>query len=153
MSFSVTLYSQSSPTNQVTKDIGNSIVSVNGTLRRLCSIIDPVILIQTSDISLWPLNVNYMYIASFKRYYYITNIVSVNTNLWELHGHVDVLMSYASQIRQQTAIVARQESQYNLMLDDGFFMSYQNPIIVTKRFSVEEPFETQEFVLVVAGGG
>ena len=65
--------------------------------------------------------------------------------------HVDVLKSFADQIRNQTAVVARQEKKYNLMLDDGFFMTYQNPKIQTKLFSVADPFETQEFVLVVAG--
>lgn len=153
MSFPIILYSQSSPTNQVTKELGSPVSSIEGKLRDVCSITDPVILVQTNDMNMWPLNVNYMYIEAFNRYYYITNMVSVHTNLWELHGHVDVLMSYADQIRQQTAIVSRQESKYNLMLDDGFFMSYQNPIIITRRFSVEAPFETQEFVLVVAGGG
>lgn len=147
------LYSQSSPTNQVTKELGPAISTIEGKLRDGCSIVDPTILVQTNDMNMWPLNVNYMYIEVFNRYYYITNMISVNTNLWELHGHVDVLMSYSDQIRQQTAIVARQENKYNLMLDDGFFMSYQNPIIITKRFSVDAPFETQEFVLVVAGGG
>lgn len=153
MSFPIVLYSQSSPTNQVTKEIGTPLATIEGKLRNSCSVTDPVILVQTNDMNMWPLNVNYMYVEAFNRYYYITNMISVNTNLWELHGHVDVLMSYADQIRQQTAIVARQESKYNLMLDDGFFMSYQNPIVITKRFSVEAPFETQEFVLVVAGGG
>lgn len=65
--------------------------------------------------------------------------------------HVDVLKSFSEEIKQQYAVVARQENTYNLMLDDGIFMVYQNPKFQTKLFSAEAPFETQEFVLVVAG--
>lgn len=146
MSFPIQLYSNTSPTNKVSKDI-TLLSTVEGTLRNGASVIDPTIVIEATTLG----NPNYLYIETFGRYYYITNIISVNYNLWELHCHVDVLMSYSAQILEQTAIVARQETKYNLMLDDGFFMAYQNPIIITKRFSNQTPFETQEFVLVVAG--
>lgn len=65
--------------------------------------------------------------------------------------HVDVLTTYADGIKTQTAIVSRQKEKRNMMLDDGWFMAYQNPIIQQKYFSNATPFETQEFVLIVAG--
>lgn len=158
--FSISLYKMQSPANKVDKDISFLIQTVNGTLRAGCSVIDPVIVIETDDNALWKKGLNYAYIEEFGRYYYVTNIISVpgtiarsssNVYLWELHMHVDVLMSFKDEILAQTAIVARQESKYNLYLDDGSFMTYQNPKIQTKTFSVDGPFETQEFVLVVAG--
>lgn len=150
MSFPIVFYNNQSAANVVNKEIAQ-VVSVNGTLRDGSSIYDPTILFELSDDTFIADGVNYFYVASFGRYYHITNIISKNYGLWEVHGHVDVLMSFSEQIKEQVAVVARQEATYNLMLDDGFFMTYQNPKFQTKRFSVEGPFETQEFVLIVAG--
>lgn len=150
MSFSIVGYRCNSGANVVDKEL-NQEFEVQGTLRNGSSVIDPVIIVEANAPGFHANDVNYLYVEEFRRYYYITNIISTNYTLWELHCHVDVLMSYKDQIRAQTAIVARQEAQYNLLLDDGIFMVYQNPKIQTKTFSVEGPFETQEFVLVVAG--
>lgn len=151
MSFPIKHYVNLSASNVVDKELAVQTVDLVGTLREGSSIIDPVIIVEANDPGFHLNKSNYIYVELWRRYYYITNIVSVNYRLWELHCHVDVLMSFKDQIRAQTAIVARQESQYNLMLDDGIFMVYQNPKIQTKTFSVPGPFETQEFVLVVAG--
>lgn len=151
MSFQIILYRNRSGSNVVDKEMQEITPSLLGTLRDGSSLIDPVILVEANDPGFHANRVNYLYVEAFGRYYYITNIISTNHTLWELHCHVDVLMSYKDQIREQTAIVARQESKFNLMLDDGVFMCYQDPKIQTKLFSVPDPFETQEFVLVVAG--
>lgn len=158
--FNIALYQMKSPANKVDKDISFLIHTVQGTLRTGSSIIDPVVIIETDQNILWRKGLNYAYIEEFGRYYYVTNIISVPgqrqgdstvSSLWELHMHVDVLMSFKNEILTQKAVIARQEAKYNLMLDDGIFMTYQNPKIQTKVFSVEGPFEAQEFVLVVAG--
>lgn len=150
MSFPAVFYKNASASNVVDKSI-SQVVTLNGVLRKSSSIIDPVIVFDISNLSYLINNANYLYISSFGRYYYITNIISVNQNLWEVHCHVDVLMSYKDSIKAQNAIIARQEGLYNLYLDDGVFMSYQNPLIQTLTFSNPTPFETQEFVLIVAG--
>lgn len=141
----------SSATNVVDKEFSRAGLDLEGTLRSGSSLIDPVIIVEANAPGFHANGYNYCQVEEFGRYYYITNIVSINYTLWEIHCHVDVLMSYKEQIRAQKAIVARQEAQYNLMLDDGVFMCYQNPKIQTKLFSNPTPFETQEFVLVVAG--
>ena len=151
MSFPIKHYINRSATNVVNKELEQQTPDLVGTLRSGTSLIDPVILVQASAPGFHANKSNYIYVEEFGRYYYITNIISTNTTLWELHCHVDVLMSYADEIKAQTAIVARQESKYNLYLDDGIFMTYQNPKIQTKFFSNPTPFETQEFVMVVDG--
>lgn len=159
--FEISLGTNTSAANVVDKDF-NVIQTLQGDFRAPSSIIDPVIIVQLDSRDQWRKTVNYAYVPAFRRYYYITNIIAVDGSykdettgveymLWEIHMHVDVLMSFKDQIRVQSAVVARQEFKYNLMLDDGFFMSYQNPKLQTKYFSVEGPFEHQEFVLVVAG--
>ena len=64
---------------------------------------------------------------------------------------VDVLMTYADQIKEQTAVIARQAFKRNMYLDDGWFMSYQNPRFKQLYFSNATPFESQEYVLIIAG--
>ena len=150
MSFTIDLMQNKSPSNFVTKDVV-SILSASGNLREETSIIDPIVMIETSISANIIGKINYAYIAEFNRYYYVVNITSIANDLWEIEFHVDVLMSYASKIREQTAIVARQENRRNMYLDDGWFMAYQDPLILTRYFSVADPFETQEYVLLLAG--
>lgn len=162
MSFTIELGKTTSAMNVVDKDFA-LLNNPQGVLRKGSSIIDPVVIVQCDNNADWRKATNYAHIEEFGRWYYVTDIVAVYGvlnretqypephQLWEFHMHVDVLKTYANVIREQTAIVARQEEKYNLMLDDGVFMSYQNPMIQTRTFSVDKPFDHQEFVLVVAG--
>jgi hypothetical protein len=95
-------------------------------------------------------SVNYMYIPSFSRYYFINNVISINNEICEVHAHVDVLSTYKDEIRAQRAVVSRQEKKWNLYLNDGVFKTYQNPYIITKAFS--SGFTSQHFILTIAGG-
>lgn len=155
MSFQIMLQTNRSNPNVVDKDV----VDVNygtGTFRDEVSITDPVVLCQ-SDLATDAISrINYAKIEELGRYYYVTKIVAVTNKLWEFTMHVDVLMSYRDQIRQQSAIVSRCANHYNMHLDDGWLMTYSNPHIYTRRFKDSSgnpvnPFESQEYVLAVAG--
>lgn len=146
MSFSISLMRTSSPREALVKEV-TEIMSVSGTLKNQTSIIDPVITIECNLSSVT--ECNYMYIEAFKRYYFIDNIRSLTNNLVEFTAHVDVLNTYAPQIKDNFGIVKRQENDWNLYLDDGSFKVYQNPMVLTKAFP--SGFTTQEFVLAVAG--
>ena len=151
MSFVVKLQENLSPSNQVSKNVSD-IATATGTLREGTSILQPTILIESQLENDILSRVNYAYIELWHRFYYVTDITLDVTGLWLFSMHVDVLMSYADKIRQQDCIVARQERRYNMYLDDGWFMAYQNPIVQTPFFSLPTPFENQSFILVVAGG-
>ena len=142
----LTLYKNNSEQNAVTKSL-TQIQTMTGTLRNGTSIIDPIILVfDVSDIN----GVNYLKINEFNRYYFINNIKSVNNNLWELSCHVDVLQSYADEIRAQSGIVERQENYFNLYLNDGnTFQVYQNPQIATIKFPAG--FTNPSFIIAIAG--
>ena len=146
MSITIKLQYNASEQNKVTKAVSDVVV-LTGTLKEQTSITDPVILIEHS--ATLPA-CNYMTIEAFGRSYFITGIESVRTGLWRISAHVDVLSTYAAQIRQNTAVIRRQENKWNLYLDDGVFRCYQNPDIVMKAFP--SGFSTHEFVLAVAGG-
>lgn len=111
------------------------------------SIIDPVIVFNCdlSDV----VNANYMTISEFGRSYFITNIRSIRAGLVEISAHVDVLSTYATQIKSNTAIIRKNESKWNLYLNDGTFKVYQNPVVLTKPFPAG--FDSHSFVLAVAG--
>lgn len=146
MAFNILIQRNNSENNRVTKDV-TLLSTIEGTLRQETSIIDPVFLI-TGDLDDY-VDVNYCTVDSFGRSYFVNNIRSVRSGLVELTCHVDVLSSFASQIRANTAIIRRQENQWNLYLNDGTFRVYQNPTVLTKAFP--SGFTTQEFVFAVAG--
>ena len=132
----------------VDKDISQIGSDITGTLREGCSIIDPVIKFESS-VGEHLTDCNYAYISEFGRYYFINNIKCVG-NLFEVHMHVDVLKTYAAGIRSNSAVVARQESAYNLYLQDGVFKTYSQPHYEVKQF--DGGFTDFEFVFSVAGG-
>lgn len=152
MSFPIVLQCNTSPVNKVGKSI-RDIATATGTLRSGTSILDPIVRIESALSENLISEVNYAHIAVFNRYYLVTNIEIDNNSLWNIHMHVDVLETYKDEIKAQDAVVARQEEKYNLMLDDGWFMTYQNPIVQTLRFSVANPFpeSNKSYILVLAG--
>lgn len=146
MAFQVLLQTNISEKNKLDKDL-TTISTISGTLKNDTSIVDPIILIEVDLTNL--INCNYMTIPAFGRSYFVTNIRSIRRNLVEVSAHVDVLSSFASQIRNNVAIVRRQENRWNLYLNDGVFKVYQNPMVLTRKFPTG--FSTFEFVLAVAG--
>ena len=142
----IKLYNNLSDKIVVDKNITQQGSDVTGTLRENCSIIDPVI--KMSAIGTYLLESNYAYITEFGRYYYITNIVCVG-DLFEVHMHVDVLMSFRGDIRTNNAVISRQERNYNLYLQDGVFKTYSQPHYEIKQFGTG--FTDFQFVFCVAG--
>lgn len=146
MSFSITLYKNNSEDNKIRKNI-TQISALNGILKEGTSILKPTILIEANVSALK--GCNYFYIPEFGRYYYITDIISSRNNLVQISGRCDVLMSFANEILANSAIIKKQETDWNLYLDDDTFKVYSNNQIVTKLFPAG--FNTQKFVLAVAG--
>lgn len=144
MSITIDLMQNLSDTNVVDKSL-STLASVNGVLKESTSVITPTLIIQNT----LPPGCNYLYISDFARYYYVTDVRSIHNDIFEISAHVDVLKTYASQLRNCSGIVARQENKYNLYLDDGSFKTYQNPKF--KKLAFPEGFTTLEFVLAVAG--
>ena len=146
MAFDIILQRNNSEMNRVSKSVDN-ILTVSGTLKEDTSIIDPVIKIECelSNVT----GCNYISVPAFGRSYFVTNIRSIRNGLVEFACHVDVLSSFATSIRSNTAIIKRQENSWNLYLNDGSFKIYQNPNVLTKAFP--SGFTTQEFVLAIAG--
>jgi hypothetical protein len=150
VSFQIALQKNLSAPNVVDKNIID-VAYATGVLKDRANILDPVIVIESALTDDIIKRTNYAYIAEFGRWYYVTTITSVLNGLWEISMHVDVLYTYKDQIREQQGIVARQQNDVQMLLDDGWFMCYQNAIVQHIPLSAASPFGSQEFVLVAAG--
>lgn len=96
---------------------------------------------------------NYMYIGEFGRWYYINDISSVRTDLWEISATVDVLMSFKNDILASKVIIDKieNESEANLYLDDGSFVMDSRKYNEIKEFP-NGLNETGSYILICAGG-
>ena len=133
--------------NKIGKSI-STLYTASGALREGTSIINPVIRLSGVNVPTLK-NANYMYIPDFNRYYFITDIKSIRNGLIEISGHVDVLQTYAGQIRNNTAIIKRNANSWNLYIEDGLFKTYANPHIFTKEFP--SGFKDPSYDLFVVG--
>lgn len=142
----IKLYKTPSEVNKVTKVL-NDELELTGELRESSSVITPIIKIEDDDLT----DYNYAYIPEFGRYYFITNITSVRNGLWELAMRVDVLMTYADEIKANTAVIARNSNLWNLYYQDEQFKILNYETIQTKAFSASLSPSSQ-IVLICAGG-
>lgn len=148
MSFNIVLQTNKSNDNVLTKSL-TTIVTLSGTLKESTSLINPVIIIEATQANIASLN--YLTISDFKRSYFVRGIKSINSKLWEISCHVDVLSSFATEIKTNTAIVKRQENKWNLFLNDGSIRCYENPKIVTREFPMGFNPVIPTYILLVAG--
>lgn len=147
MAFNIVLQTSASEKNRLDKAI-TDIATLSGTLRADTSIIDPVFLIEC-DLADY-IEANYLTVPEFGRSYFINNIRSMRAGLVEFTCHCDVLTSFKTQIRTNSAIIQRSERNWNLYLNDGSLTAYQDPEIHTVEFSGGFTINHQ-FILAVAG--
>lgn len=146
----IKLYKCTSDNNVLNKSLSEEI-TLNGTLKNECSIIDPVIEIDFGG-DTDNLERNYLYIKGFDRYYFIKNITVVNNNIMRVEAHVDVLMSFRSQISSMKGIVNKTQSNGNLYINDSSLVASNDTII--SQITFPQAFDMvngQEYILVIAG--
>lgn len=143
--FDIVLMNNQEELNKISKT-PVSVLTLTGTLREETDIVNPQINIEYSGTLT---NVNYMYIAEFNRYYFITKIESVRTGLWRIYAHCDVLKTYSQAILGTKCVVARNENRYNLYLNDSYFKVQSNPRLQVINFP--QTFSGFSYVLVMKG--
>lgn len=79
-------------------------------------------------------NVNYLYDNTTNRYYYVNNVEMESGGRVNLYCEVDVLMSFANDIKNVTATIDRNENNKNGYLVDNRYKTYAYEQIVAKRF-------------------
>ena len=143
----ITLGVSQSEKNKIGKSF-TSQVSYEGYLRDETSIIDPVIMMEMEN----PTGFNYAYIPEFGRYYFITDIVSVRTNLWRLSMHVDVIESFRNELQNCTCILSDTENAgANEYLPGDVWRGLVKELTDIKVFP-NGLSESGHFILITAGG-
>lgn len=151
MSFNIHLCKCLSPEKALTKDV-TLIDNIEGTLRDESNLVDPVVIIQSDSATM--ADVNYVTIPRFHRSYFVKEIRFVRTHIYEITLHVDVLRSFADEIRTNSAIIKRNQFAHNIRVNDGVFTVTQDPHIVYRNFAGGSGYGFQqdpEFVLAIAG--
>lgn len=83
-------------------------------LKDECSIINPIFQSATM-----PANTNYIYVADWNRYYFVTNVVYITNTIKEFSCEVDVLASYKTAIGSAVAHIAYSSTGWDKDLTDG----------------------------------
>jgi hypothetical protein len=124
---------------------------LNGYLKNETSVQEPVILIEKTNPALY--DYNYLYIEDFKRFYFITGIKQIRSNLWEISAKCDVLYSFMTDILANKCIIDKAENSpdANLYLNDGSFVTD------SRKYNEVIPFESGlslngSYILICAGG-
>ena len=144
----IVFYNTSSERNAINKVLQGGL-TLHGTFRDECPISDPQFIIE-SDTNFT--QYNYVYIAEFKRYYYITEVVSVRTNIWRISLHVDVLMSFKNSILTSKILIEESQvtSASNYLNSDSWVAQVRRN---TEAISFSQGFlEQGQYILITAGG-
>lgn len=142
----ITFYKNSSEKEKIGKSLSSGL-TLSGNLRDECSITSPSILVEATSL----VDYNYCYIPEFKRYYFISDIVSVRNNLWRVSLKCDVLESFKSDILNSSCIVNKQQNQsYSNNIDDGSYINRVDNFIEIANY--QDGFNADgEFILLTAG--
>ena len=156
MSSSIKLYTNNASPETVNKESSLTLIEdLTCEFKTEIDVLRPVVTVKlTASTTLTKImtKVNYVYIAAFERYYYVTGIRGLYNDVAELSLEVDPLYSWKTAILAQKVIIARTEDdeKYSLYLDDAVLKLYNNPNITTIEFPTG--FTAEEYILAVAGG-
>lgn len=114
-----------------------------------CSALDPVVKLSMNAAVY---TANYMYIPYFGRYYFITNIEVVEGNVLRISGHVDVLKTYSTQLKNCTINTRRNENNYDMYLPDDRPVEARY-IRYSKKFPTSFESFTSSYILITVGNG
>lgn len=142
----ITLYNNASEKNKISKSL-TAVETLTGNIKEPSSIIRPEITIQRAT----PTGFNYCYIDEFNRYYFVDDVVVINTNIIRLILSVDVLESFKNQILSQNVIIDKNTVDIDKYLPDENWLVN----VKTKTDIINFPnglLDSGEFILITAGG-
>lgn len=143
----ITFYINNSEKNKISKNLTNN-THISGTLRNETGVMNPVILIHSVN----PTKFNYVYIPEFNRYYFITDMVSIRTDIWQVKLHVDVLMSFKDSLKNVKVILndSEVEGADNYLTGEQWVTNVKDTTNI-----VNFPnglLDNGEYILITAGG-
>lgn len=140
----IVMMNNKSEVNKVGKDIV-PIEEYTGYLKNDTSILNIDVVIEADKIS-----GNYLYIRELNKYYFINDISSIRTRLWNVNASIDVLQTYSLEILNQYALIDSNRNVGNEYVDNNLKIDSRlaNEIVNFEYRFNEEP----TYILVVAGG-
>ena len=117
-------------------------------LKDPCSLLSPVLTLSLSSKPTWN------YFKADNRYYWITDIISVRNNLWEIHGEVDPLATFQGHIKNTSAFVLY-DSTTNTEIPDSRLGIYTTPTVATDSVNMPWDFADGEgtYFIAIEGDG
>lgn len=141
-------YKISDEPNKIVKTLGTAFNINNGVLREPSSVENPVIQIEIPSSGYF--DMNYCYLDSFKRYYFIVDKKMDGPTLCTLTLKVDVLYTYRTVIGNTPMLIERSENRYNKYITDSNRVLNNYPMILTKAFPTS--WDSLSYYLTVAAG-
>lgn len=141
-------------TDSSNNTIGKNIISlkqeVSCDVKGDISIVNPVVVLSF-DVE--TLKTNYVYIPSYGRYYYISDIINLSGGRVELHLKVDVLESFKDDIKNSIAIIDKQQlsEKSNVYLNDGSYVTQEKEFHSVINFQ-NGFLDDGEYILITCGG-
>lgn len=126
--------------------------SVIADIKGTCSITAPTLILSYQGVDF-----NYIFVPTWSRYYFVTDIAVTTGGRVEVRCKVDVLMSNNSTIRSLTALIARNENtEFTYLTDEQVMITTdEKPEIIEFTESVinidNASSATTNFILAVAG--
>ena len=150
MAFNISFGTTSSEKRQLDKSVSYS-TTVSGVLRNQTGVVNPTILVDANISSI--AGCNYMSIPTFGRLYFITEIISISDDLCQVSGHCDVLSTYKTGIRGNSAVVSRSATQgnWNLYLTDPMLKVTNKSLIQNRTGWVGFPKNQFSLMLITMG--
>lgn len=139
----VSFYSIDLKVNEVNKTLGTT-YDKSCIIKDTLDVLNPVFELDF-DTSI--LSKNYMYVADLGRYYFITNMEIINHTIL-VSGHVDVLKTYATDIKASNGIATRSQ-YYNKNLADNLIVNLESEKI---RYRVLSSNITGGTYVAIIGG-
>lgn len=149
MAYTLVFKKNISPVNKVGKSFDQITQEFNVLLKENTDVFKPTFVLQTEH-HLW--DYNYIDGSAFSgRKYFITDIRSIGYNRYEVDAKTDVLDTWETEIKANSAVISRQERSFNLYLDDPYFHVYNYERIQTLKFPENTFMKSLQYVLVTNG--
>jgi hypothetical protein len=132
MAISMSLFQISDDVIVMGKSIPAATSTHNILLKEGCSVDRPVVTFSAVAAAIAPLN--YAYIDTFGRYYYITERRSLVNGVVELTLESDPLQSFMDEIKARSATITRSASEYNGYLKDSGYNAVAYEGVQYKQF-------------------
>lgn len=147
MAISMSLYQVSDDINVMGKNIPTATSTHTILLKDGCSVDNPVVTFSAVASAIAPLN--YAYIDTFGRYYFITDRKSLVNGVVELTLESDPLQSFKTEIGNCDAIIRRQENDANGYLQDDQYNAMAYEAVATRPWP--NAIDDFSFILMTVG--